>query len=276
MLFHKVRLHGCNPLHDTRVTSDDTRERLFLVAVEVIELNYKLRTDPRTRPWLWFFSSYTQWHAFSLVLVWLQTNPLCKGSRRAWEAVEKAIVLRWEHPPSLLNGRKPKQWRSIIRLLEKARSARREALRKRNTRRGSQYTNDLMRASTMASLDSSSSSAVAAAQESWTGASLVSQGPQAQQTFQTQQRQTVNESATNPAGTLTPSAIITDVSSSGPQLNAMMPSPWTRLNQNAMPVFADETLPDAMPDTDLMMMDGQFLIDGFDGTQDLSFLDENF
>lgn len=110
---------------------DTIRKRLFLVAVEVIELNYKLRTDSRTRPWIWLFSSYTQWHAFSLVLVWLQKDPLCKGSRRAWEAVEKAIVLRWEHPLSLLGGRKPQQWRSIIKQVGLARSVRKSALGKR-------------------------------------------------------------------------------------------------------------------------------------------------
>ncbi|KAK2595688.1 hypothetical protein N8I77_013713 [Diaporthe amygdali] len=153
MLFHKVRLHGCNPLQDAGAMSEENRERLFLVAVEVIELNYKLRTDPRTRPWLWLFSSYTQWHAFSLVLVWLRTKPLCRNSRRAWEAVEKAIVLRWEHPASLLNGRRPQQWRSIIKLLEKARSARQEALSKR-ARRGN--SNSRRQASSRASLGSSS------------------------------------------------------------------------------------------------------------------------
>lgn len=92
-------------MQNTGAISERTREGLFLVAVEVMELNYKLRTDPRTRPWRWLFSSYTQWHAFSLALVWLKIKHFCRNSRRAWEAVEKAVVLRWEHPASLLKGK---------------------------------------------------------------------------------------------------------------------------------------------------------------------------
>ncbi|KAH6952468.1 hypothetical protein BKA56DRAFT_638437 [Ilyonectria sp. MPI-CAGE-AT-0026] len=266
MLFHKVRLHGCNPLQDAGAMSEATRERLFPVAVEVIELNYKLRTDARTRPWLWLFSSYTQWHAFSLVLVWLQMDPFCRSSRKAWEAVEKAIILRWEHPPSLLNGRKPQQWRSIIKLLEKARSARQETLNKR-ARRGSRHGNDLRRAS--------ASSKIANAHASSSMTNLDNQPMPQQQYFQPhiQHEQVSRVSGTSPSGPPTPPVATTDVSSSEMDFNAMMPSPRTLQNQIEMPDFSIDVIPDPMAHSDLSMMDGDFSAD-FRGVDDFSFLDD--
>ncbi|RSL41672.1 hypothetical protein CEP51_016560 [Fusarium floridanum] len=271
MLFHKARLHGCNPLHDARTMPEATRERLFLVAVEVMELNYKLRTDPRTRPWLWLFSSYTQWHAFSLVLVWLQMDPFCRYSRRAWEAVEKAIVLRWEHPASLLNGRKPQQWRSIIRLLEKARSARREALSKR-ARRGSRNANDLRRASFRGSV-ASSSSAVPVMHTSSATASYPRQETQPQQPHGPQQQPPIRSVEPNAAG---PPQATTDVSSLPLQLTDLIQSPWRQAYANTMPDFSMGGIPDPLPDPDQMMIDGQFSVDDFGGVQDFSFLDDIF
>lgn len=272
MLFHKVRLHGCNPLHDAGTMSDETREILFLVAVEVIELNYKLRVDPRSRPWLWLFSSYTQWHAFSLVLVWLQTKPLCRNSRRAWEAVEKAIVLRWEHPASLLNGRKPQQWRSIIKLLEKARSARREALSKR-ARRGN--ANERRQASSRGSLGSSST-AVSMMQNQTVPTKTADSTCQERMP---QQPSCPQHSTARPAGSSTaapPSPPTTVVSSSAIQLNEMVESPWGLVQQNTASGFSTDSIACPIIDPDIMMMDGQFSVEDLEGVQDLSFLDDIF
>ncbi|KAF4964443.1 hypothetical protein FSARC_7629 [Fusarium sarcochroum] len=238
MLFHKVRLHGCKPLHSASMT-EDSRDRLFLVAVEVIELNYKLRTDPRSRPYLWLFGSYTPWHAFSLVLVWLQVNPICRGSRRAWEAVEKAITLRWEHPPSLLNGRKPQQWRLIIRLLDKARSARREVLSKRG-RRGSRHVNDSYRGS-LKGPEGPWSVAVAAAQSSTTTNSA-KKPPQLEPYPQTQQQQphTIEGSAPGPLAFPTPQAVTTDISSSETQQSNTVENTWGLAYENPLPDFSED------------------------------------
>lgn len=274
MLFHKVRLHGCNPLQNAGAMSEETRERLFLVAVEVIELNYKLRTDPRTRPWLWLFSSYTQWHAFSLVLVWLRTKPLCRNSRRAWEAVEKAIVLRWEHPASLLNGRKPQQWRSIIKLLEKARSARQEALSKR-ARRGN--ANNRRHASSRASLGSSSTAASTVLSQTSLGKTTVSTCPGAvtQQPYR-QLRTTARPAETSATGPPSPPATTTNASSSATQINDIIQSDWHLSNHDTMPGFSTNAIAGPVPDLDLLMMDSELCVDDFEGVQDLSFLDELF
>lgn len=280
MLFHKIRLHGCNPVQDAGDLSEETCESLFLVAIEVIELNYKLRTDPRTRPWLWLFSSYTQWHAFSLVLVWLRMEPLRRNSRRAWEAVEKAIVLRWEHPTSLLNGKRPQQWRFIIRLLEKARSARRNRPRNR-VRQGPEKP----RCADQASLTGLSSSA------STTRPEILIQKPLAGETDRPNlsSRQTSTrlgpqclapQQATDiPSGrsdTVAPSSPATnsDISIPARQINEINPGSWVLSSQNAMDERSDFGINCQMSDPDLLMVDGHFSMEDFQGLEDLAFLNE--
>lgn len=254
--------------------SEETRERLFLVAVEVIELNYKLRTDPRTRPWLWLFSSYTQWHAFSLVLVWLRTKPLCRNSRRAWEAVEKAIVLRWEHPASLLNGRKPHQWRSIIKLLEKAHSARQEALSTR-ARRGK--ANNRRHAFSRASLGSSSTAASTVPIQTSLGKPTVPTCLGAVTQHSYRQSQTAARSAkTSATGPPSPPPTTSNASSSATQINDMIQNPWNLSNHDTMPGISPNAIAGPVPDLDLLMMDSELCVNDFEGVQDLSFLDELF
>lgn len=259
--------------------SEETRERLFLVAVEVIELNYKLRTDPRTRPWLWLFSSYTQWHAFSLVLVWLRMKPLRRNSRRAWEAVEKAIVLRWEHPPSLLNGRKPQQWRSIIRLLEKARSARRKASSNR-TRRASRNPSCTDRASLTGSLGSASTvastitSQKSLADETNVSKDLSCAGTVSQQSIH-QQQPTARPAEPRITGPpTTPAATTSAMSTSATQINEMDQGSWSLMGQNTMPNCSNDGVAGAVAGPDFMVIDGEFSVDDFQGLQDFAFLDD--
>ncbi|KAI3534142.1 hypothetical protein CABS03_10144 [Colletotrichum abscissum] len=272
MLFHKVRLHGINPHVDSKDITEPTRKRLFAVAVEVIELNCKLRTDPRTRPWLWLFSSYTQWHAFSLVLHWLRTDPLCKGSRRAWQAIEKATVLRWEHPPSLLSGQKPQQWRSVLRQLGKARSARQEALDTRG-RRGSRTASEktgqpsaFSLASTTSHAPSSSGSSLPKPSHSYD--SLLSSSSRHQH-----QVQTPEVVRTNAPGPLTPPITTTDVSL---QRDLRTPEQGNSQNTHSVNGYQFDEIGGVLPHPDLMMIDETtFSAEEFQDLQGFSFL-ENY
>ncbi|KAK1454971.1 hypothetical protein CMEL01_03731 [Colletotrichum melonis] len=272
MLFHKVRLHGINPHVDSKDITEPTRKRLFAVAVEVIELNCKLRTDPRTRPWLWLFSSYTQWHAFSLVLHWLRTDPLCKGSRRAWQAIEKATVLRWEHPPSLLSGQKPQQWRSVLRQLGKARSARQEALDRRG-RRGSRTASEktgqpsaFSLASTTSHAPSSSGSSLPKPSHSYD--SLLSSSSRHQH-----QVQTPEVVRTNAPGPLTPPITTTDVSL---QRDLRTPEQGNSQNTHSVNGYQFDEIGGVLPHPDLMMIDETtFSAEEFQDLQGFSFL-ENY
>lgn len=261
MLFHKVRLHGCNPLQDSASMSDIIRKRLFLVAVEVIELNYKLRTDPRTRPWIWLFSSYTQWHAFSLVLVWLQKDPLCKGSRRAWEAVEKAIVLRWEHPLSLLGGRKPQQWRSIIKQVGIARSVRKSALGKR--KRGAFHSTGA---------PSGTIPAVERHTDHQSTFENISR-PFQQQRQQQQQSQSSYEVLKQSIGSRDPPVSAAKEAYMSPE--TIKSGLEYQQTQNSNPGFLYGNMPDMMASSDPMMMDEEFSTDEFQNVPDFLLL-QNF
>ncbi|KAK1690549.1 hypothetical protein BDP55DRAFT_756325 [Colletotrichum godetiae] len=270
MLFHKVRLHGCNPHDESGALTEATRKRLFAVAVEVIELNCKLRTDPRTRPWLWLFSSYTQWHAFSLVLHWLRTDPLCKGSRRAWQAIEKTIVLRWEHPPSLLSGQKPQQWRSVLRQLGKARSARQEAVDKRG-RRGSHTASERNGQASASSLASTtchapSSSRTSFAQPAGPYSSLSSSSSRHQN-----REQAPDVCPKKPPGPLTPPTTTTDISL---QQNPRTPGQGDPQNTNRMNSYQFDEITDLLPHPGLMMIDDTFSAEEFQDLQDFSFMED--
>ncbi|KAE9569063.1 hypothetical protein CGMCC3_g14812 [Colletotrichum fructicola] len=260
MLFHKVRLHGCNPLQEPDDLSETIRKTLFLVAVEVIELNYKLRTDPRTRPWAWLFSSYTQWHSFSLVLVWLQQDPLCKGSRRAWEAIEKAIVLRWEHPLSLLGGKKPQQWRSIIRQLGRARSIRQDALGKRKRRAS--------RASQLTGAPSAAPS----------NGGMAAGRPSAAQTFpqpiQQQPHLSPQKASDQTVGPRNAALDATEDAYMSP--DAMMSGLGDHQSKNSIPSFNYGDMSDMMAPSDTMMIDEEFSTEEFQSLPDFLFLQSIF
>lgn len=252
--------------------SEDTREKLFLVAVEVIELNYKLRTDPRSRPWLWLFSSYTQWHAFSLVLVWLQTKPLRRNSHRAWEAIEKAIVLRWEHPASLLDGKKPQQWRLIIKLLEKARYARREALRNRTRRENAKYRKA---AATRGSMGSSEATASTMPDETFSAKTPVPTGQNAMRKQPSRQPQTpATPHQANATDAVNSPAVGIGTSSSLMQAQEIIQNPWHLTSQETIPGCSADGMPGSISDLDFMMMDTELCADDFQGVEDLSFLND--
>ncbi|KXH29591.1 hypothetical protein CSIM01_06324 [Colletotrichum simmondsii] len=266
------RLHGINPHMDSKDITEPTRKRLFAVAVEVIELNCKLRTDPRTRPWLWLFSSYTQWHAFSLVLHWLRTDPLCKGSRRAWQAIEKAIVLRWEHPPSLLSGQKPQQWRSVLRQLGKARYARQEALNRRG-RRGSRTASERTGQASALSLASATSHAPSSSRSSFPKSSDSHNPLQSSSSRPQHLVQAPEVARTNAPGPLTPPITTTDV--------ALQPDLTTQeqgnsQNTHSINGYQFDEIAGMLPHPDLMMIDETtFSAEEFQDLQDFSFL-ENY
>lgn len=67
--------------------SVDTRERLFVAAIEVVEITHGLSTDARFKQFRWLFMSYTNWHAVAFSLIQLCRRPFSALVERAWEAV---------------------------------------------------------------------------------------------------------------------------------------------------------------------------------------------
>lgn len=67
--------------------SNEVRQRLYVAAIEIIECNHKLGTDPRCKQYRWLFKTYTTWHAISYVLVETCRRPWTPLVERAWHAV---------------------------------------------------------------------------------------------------------------------------------------------------------------------------------------------
>jgi hypothetical protein len=126
ILTRKLRLHIQSPLQRHAVLTEEDRERLFDMAVETIEMTYKLRTDPRIQKWHWFFSSYNQWHALAYTIYSLCLKPLGRKANRGWRAVEETAVLRWNATSGV--RREAHQWRNVMKMLDRAKLAKRKTL----------------------------------------------------------------------------------------------------------------------------------------------------
>jgi hypothetical protein len=66
---------------------DEIRDRIFVAAVEVVELGQKLNSDPRCRQYRWLFKTYTNWHAIAFNLIELCRRPWSALVERSWQAV---------------------------------------------------------------------------------------------------------------------------------------------------------------------------------------------
>nr|XP_036574332.1 transcriptional regulatory protein C139.03-like protein 10 [Colletotrichum truncatum]KAF6780747.1 transcriptional regulatory protein C139.03-like protein 10 [Colletotrichum truncatum] len=76
----------------------DIRDRLFVSAIEIVEYNYILNTDPRCKQWRWLFQTYRQWHAIAYILMEAGRRPWSATSERGWEAVNN--TLRFDKDPT--------------------------------------------------------------------------------------------------------------------------------------------------------------------------------
>ncbi|OLN81899.1 putative transcriptional regulatory protein C139.03-like protein 10 [Colletotrichum chlorophyti] len=76
----------------------DIRDRLFMSAIEIVEYNYILNTDPRCKQWRWLFQTYRQWHAIAYILMEAGRRPWSATSERGWEAVNN--TLRFDRDPA--------------------------------------------------------------------------------------------------------------------------------------------------------------------------------
>lgn len=67
--------------------SDEIRQRIYVAAIEVIEYNHKLNTDPRCKQYRWLFKTYTNWHAIAYTLIETCRRPWTALVERGWDAV---------------------------------------------------------------------------------------------------------------------------------------------------------------------------------------------
>ncbi|KAF7156278.1 hypothetical protein CNMCM5623_009671 [Aspergillus felis] len=96
------------------------RDKIFLLALEILELSCSALCNPNIAHWAWRSDTYSQWHAVALVLSEICTRPPCRDCDRAWAAVE-ILYDRWRMKE---HARKGTLWKPIGRLMAKARYVR--------------------------------------------------------------------------------------------------------------------------------------------------------
>ncbi|POR33178.1 Putative transcriptional regulatory protein [Tolypocladium paradoxum] len=67
--------------------SGEIRQRIYVAAIEIMEYNHKLNTDPRCKQYRWLFKTYTNWHAIAYALIETCRRPWTALVERGWEAV---------------------------------------------------------------------------------------------------------------------------------------------------------------------------------------------
>lgn len=95
----------------------NTRDRLFLTSVEVLEFSHLLETNENTSKWGWLFRTYVQWHAVAFILSELCARTKCPAVDRAWSAVED-VYDEWE---SKAKEKRGMLWRPMKKLMIRAR-----------------------------------------------------------------------------------------------------------------------------------------------------------
>lgn len=84
VIYHSLMFPG-----STHELSVEVRQRLFVSAIEIIECNYKLNTDPRCKQYRWLFKTYPQWHAIAYVLIETCRRPWTALVERGWLAANE-------------------------------------------------------------------------------------------------------------------------------------------------------------------------------------------
>ncbi|KAK3326070.1 fungal-specific transcription factor domain-containing protein [Apodospora peruviana] len=95
----------------------DFRDKLFLSALEVAEINHALYSEQRCRPWRWMLQTYTQWHAIVMLLLEVSRRAWSPTVERAWAALQS----RWLIPDTQSMDRSLRVWIPLRKLIAQAR-----------------------------------------------------------------------------------------------------------------------------------------------------------
>ncbi|KAG0651731.1 Bikaverin cluster transcription factor bik5 [Hyphodiscus hymeniophilus] len=103
--------------------SQDTKDRLFMASIEIIEYSSVLKSEASTKQWGWLFHTYVQWHAIAYILGELCIRPHSMIVDRAWRAVD-GVFSDFADAVSHSKGRM--LWLPMRKLMAKARRKREE------------------------------------------------------------------------------------------------------------------------------------------------------
>ncbi|KAL6230321.1 hypothetical protein BDW75DRAFT_234484 [Aspergillus navahoensis] len=96
---------------------DETvRERLFNIAVQVLQLSNDMLTSEEVRQWAWHSKTHVQWYSIAFLLAELCRRPPSPECAHAWECVT-AVYERWR---TMETEKRGSPWRSIRRLMARA------------------------------------------------------------------------------------------------------------------------------------------------------------
>ena len=106
----------------------ETKDRLFITSIEVIEFSRLLETESATLKWGWLFRTYVQWHALAFVLSQLCLRTEGPDVDKAWMIIED-VFDDWGGAVS--SNQRGMMWKPLRKLMVRARGARQHALERR-------------------------------------------------------------------------------------------------------------------------------------------------
>jgi Fungal specific transcription factor domain/Fungal Zn(2)-Cys(6) binuclear cluster domain len=102
------------------VLPPQAQDRLFLLAVHVLELSRSLQTNKSNERWRWLSATYFQWSIAAFVVRNLTIRPSSTATKRAWHVID-GILDRW--PAPVRKSAKANRLRSLIADAAKHRGA---------------------------------------------------------------------------------------------------------------------------------------------------------
>lgn len=103
--------------------SQDTRDRLFMASIEIVEYSRVLESESSTKKWGWLFQTYIQWHAIAYILAELCTRPKSTIVERAWRAID-SVFGDWG--AAVTHSKSGRLWKPLKKLMARARQKREE------------------------------------------------------------------------------------------------------------------------------------------------------
>jgi hypothetical protein len=105
----------------------ETKDRLFLTSIEVIEFSRLLETETTTLKWGWLFRTYVQWHAVAFVLSQLCVRTTGPEVEKAWTTVD-SVFDEWGGVVSA--SKRGMLWKPLRKLMNRAKAAREREVEK--------------------------------------------------------------------------------------------------------------------------------------------------
>ena len=113
--------------HHGQPLPGETKDRLFVTSIEVIEFSYLLERNENTAKWGWLFRTYMQWQSVAFVLSEICVRKAGVEVDRAWRAIES--VYNDHFIAGRMKNHKGMLWRPMRHLMAKAKAVRAQQVR---------------------------------------------------------------------------------------------------------------------------------------------------